>query len=206
MTDQLRMDLGHRTQPEAARRLMAAAVTSFAERGYHATTTRDIASAAGMSPAAMYVHFPSKAALLSAISRTGHRKALDLVRSVVARDEPAAKRMHDLVAEFTCWHAQQHLVARVVQYELHALPDEDFAVVAELRRETERLVRELITDGIASGAFDVDDVKGAARAVLSLAIDIARWYPHAAGPAPEELGQGYAALVLRMLGAGDRCE
>lgn len=30
--------------PEAARRLLVAAVEAFAERGYHATTTRDIAS------------------------------------------------------------------------------------------------------------------------------------------------------------------
>ncbi|RBL80587.1 TetR family transcriptional regulator, partial [Streptomyces cavourensis] len=29
--------------PEAARRLLVAAVDAFAERGYHATTTRDIA-------------------------------------------------------------------------------------------------------------------------------------------------------------------
>lgn len=33
--------------PEAARRLLVAAVDAFAERGYHATTTRDIAGRAG---------------------------------------------------------------------------------------------------------------------------------------------------------------
>lgn len=32
--------------PDAARRLLIAAVQAFAERGYHATTTRDIASRA----------------------------------------------------------------------------------------------------------------------------------------------------------------
>lgn len=32
--------------PEAARRLLVAAVEAFAERGYHATTTRDIAGRA----------------------------------------------------------------------------------------------------------------------------------------------------------------
>jgi AcrR family transcriptional regulator len=46
--------------PEAARKLLVAAVEAFAERGYHATTTRDIAGRAGMSPAALYIHYKTK--------------------------------------------------------------------------------------------------------------------------------------------------
>src|SRR5689334_22341445 len=70
-------------QPEAARRLMRAGLESFARRGYHATTTRDIATAAGMSPAALYVHFSSKAALLYEISRSGHEQTLALVENAI---------------------------------------------------------------------------------------------------------------------------
>nr|MDT0526602.1 helix-turn-helix domain-containing protein [Streptomyces sp. DSM 41633] len=55
--------------PEAARRLLVAAVDSFAERGYHATTTRDIAGRAGMSPAALYIHYKTKEELLHRISK-----------------------------------------------------------------------------------------------------------------------------------------
>jgi AcrR family transcriptional regulator len=42
------------------RKLVIAAIECFAERGYRATTTRDIAKRAQMSPAALYVHFRSK--------------------------------------------------------------------------------------------------------------------------------------------------
>lgn len=75
---------GADTRPEAVYRLLRAAVESFAERGFHATTTRDIATGAGMSPAALYIHYPSKAALLAEISRAGHAAALALVRAAVA--------------------------------------------------------------------------------------------------------------------------
>src|SRR5215468_12698591 len=71
-------------QPAAARRLLTGAVDAFAERGYQATTTRDIASRAGMSPAALYVHYPSKAALLARISGVGHEVALALVQQAIA--------------------------------------------------------------------------------------------------------------------------
>ncbi|MGQ0841733.1 TetR/AcrR family transcriptional regulator [Actinokineospora sp.] len=200
MTDPLSADLWPDVRPDAARRLMAAAVDAFAERGFHATTTRDIATAAGMSPAALYVHFPSKAAVLFAISRTGHERALAMVTAAAVGDDPAAG-MRRLVEEFAAWHATKHRVARIVQYELQALPPADYAVVADLRRRTERVVQVLISDGVRTGQFHVDDVRTTARAILSLCIDIARWYTTGTRPGPGELGKRYADLVLGMLGA-----
>ncbi|HEV2784279.1 MAG TPA: TetR/AcrR family transcriptional regulator [Actinophytocola sp.] len=180
---------------------MAAAIESFATRGYHATTTRDIANAAGMSPAALYVHFPSKAAVLSAISRSGHEQALDMVQDVVSGTPDPVEAMSLIVQRFVAWHAKRHRVARVVQYELQALPPPDYEQIATLRRRTEQLVRDVITAGVDRGRFHVTDVRTAARAVLSLGIDVARWYTDTGKPSPALLGRQYADLVLRMLGA-----
>lgn len=201
MTVSLSAELWPEVQPEAARRLMLAGVESFARQGYHATTTRDIASGAGMSPAALYVHFPSKAALLFAISRSGHEKTLALVEDVLARVTEPVERIQLIVEDFTAWHARRHTVARVVQYELQALPEDEYEVVAELRRRIERLVREVITEGAEAGVFTVSDPRTAARAVLSLGVDVARWYNERSRQTPAGLGREYGELVLRMLGA-----
>jgi AcrR family transcriptional regulator len=109
MTVSLSAELWPEVQPEAARRLMLAGVESFARQGYHATTTRDIASGAGMSPAALYVHFPSKAALLFAISRSGHEKTLALVEDVLARVTEPVERIQLIVEDFTARHAPKAL-------------------------------------------------------------------------------------------------
>ncbi|WP_414637332.1 TetR/AcrR family transcriptional regulator [Actinophytocola sp.] len=201
MTDPLPEDLWPDVRPDAARRLMAAAIESFATRGYHATTTRDIANAAGMSPAALYVHFPSKAAVLSAISRSGHEQALEMIQSVVTSTDDPVEAIQSIVQRFVAWHAKRHRVARVVQYELQALPPEEYQVVADLRRRTEQLVRDVISAGVASGRFKVADIRSAARAVLSLGIDVARWYTEGSKPSPGVLGRQYGELVLGMLGA-----
>jgi AcrR family transcriptional regulator len=201
MTMSLSAELWPEVQPDAARRLMLAGVDSFARRGYHATTTRDIASGAGMSPAALYVHFPSKAALLFAISRNGHEQTLALVENVAARADRPRERMRRLVEDFVAWHARRHTVARVVQYELQALPDEEYEVVAELRRRIERMVRDLIIEGVRAGDFTVAEPRTAARAVLSLGVDVARWYTERMRKTPKMLGREYGELVLRMLGA-----
>jgi AcrR family transcriptional regulator len=200
MTMSLSAELWPDVQPETARRLMLAGVEAFAKRGYHATTTRDIAGAAGMSPAALYVHFPSKAALLFAISRYGHEQTLALVENVVAKVSDPVECIRAVIEDFVAWHARRHTVARVVQYELNALPDKEFEIVAELRRRIERIVREVIANGAEAGVFTVNDPHTAARAVLSLGVDVARWYTDRARQSPAALGKEYGVLVLRMLG------
>jgi AcrR family transcriptional regulator len=42
----------------------------FVEKGFHATTTRELARAAGVSEALLYKHFPSKKAIFSAIQHS----------------------------------------------------------------------------------------------------------------------------------------
>lgn len=186
--------------PDAARRLLVAAVEAFAERGYHATTTRDIAGRAGMSPAALYIHYKTKEELLLRISRIGHDKALKILRSAADGEGPAAERLDRAVRSFVGWHAAHHTTARVVQYELDALGDEHRAEIVELRRRSDAAVREIIGDGVRAGEFDVPDIPGTTLAVLSLCIDVARWFNVEGRRTPEEVGALYADLVLRMVG------
>ncbi|MFV0136906.1 TetR/AcrR family transcriptional regulator [Streptomyces sp. HMX87] len=187
--------------PDAARRLLVAAVEAFAERGYHATTTRDIAGRAGMSPAALYIHYKTKEELLHRISRLGHDKALNILRAAARGEGSATERLADAVGSFVRWHAGRRTTARVVQYELDALGPEARAEILALRRQCDAEVRAIIEDGVASGEFEVLDLKGTTLAVLSLCIDVARWFNVAGPRTPDEVGALYADLVLRMVGA-----
>ncbi|GAA1944055.1 TetR/AcrR family transcriptional regulator [Streptomyces durmitorensis] len=190
--------------PDAARRLLIAAVEAFAERGYHATTTRDIAGRAGMSPAALYIHYKTKEELLHRISRIGHDKALLVLRTAADGPGSAAERLAEAVRSFVRWHADHHTTARVVQYELDALGEEHRTEIVALRRQSDAAVRDMINDGVRDGEFDVPDVPGTTLAVLSLCIDVARWFNVAGHRTPDEVGALYADLVLRMVGAQER--
>ncbi|CAL9578401.1 TetR/AcrR family transcriptional regulator [Streptomyces sp. enrichment culture] len=187
--------------PDAARRLLLAAVEAFAERGYHATTTRDIAGRAGMSPAALYIHYKTKEELLHRISRIGHEKALDILRTASRGEGTATERLADAVSSFVRWHARGRTTARVVQYELDSLGPDARAEIVGLRRQVDAEVRGIIENGVRSGEFDVPDVPGTTLAVLSLCIDVARWFNVDGPRTPEEVGALYADLVLRMVGA-----
>lgn len=190
------------SRAEATRaRLRDAAVAAFAEKGFHATTTRDIAAAAGMSPAAMYVHHRSKQELLLAISREGHQAALDVVRDARANSADPRTQLTAVARAFALFHVHHHTVARILNYELAALSPEHRAEVDELRTGIDRELRDLVHEGVAAGVFDVPDPALAATALASMGIDIARWYREDGEWTPEQIGDYYADLALRLAGA-----
>lgn len=180
-------------------RLLAAALSAFAERGFHATTTRDIASAAGMSPAALYVHHRSKEELLHLLSRQGHETTLALVRAGVASSSDPADQLVAVVRALTLHHSREHTSARVVNYELAALSPEHRVEIRSLRRRIEDEVRALVERGVTSGAFATPRPRMTAVALLSMNVDVARWYHDGGEWSPEELADHYADLALRMV-------
>ena len=80
-------------EPETSRLLLLSALDAFLARGFHAATTREIAERAGMSPAAVYVHWKAKHDLLFEISRIGHQAVLDAVDHALAQasDDPVER-------------------------------------------------------------------------------------------------------------------
>ncbi|WP_375002641.1 TetR/AcrR family transcriptional regulator [Aeromicrobium sp. CTD01-1L150] len=182
----------------ARERLIEAAVEAFAEKGFTATTTRDIASRAGMSPAAVYVHHDSKESLLFSVSLSGHRAALEVIEQAAAAETDPAARLAGMVHDFSAWHASNSRVGRIVQYEFHALTPEHRAEIADLRRAIESQMQEVIADGVARGVLDVGDLSGTARALLSLSIDLLRWFSPHGSQRPEDIARLHADLALRM--------
>lgn len=182
-------------------RLLDAAVEAFATSGFSGTTTRDIASRAGMSPAAVYVHHATKEDLLFEISRRGHLSAVQIIEQAAASEQDPVERIRAMVREFSRWHAVNSRVGRIVQYEFDALTPEHRAEIAEYRRAIESLMRDALDSGVRSGALEVTDPKETARALLSLSIDLVRWY-HSGGPTtPAELATLHGDLAVRMVAA-----
>jgi AcrR family transcriptional regulator len=187
--------------PAGPRRILLAAATAFAERGFHATTTRDIAAQAGLSSAALYFYFRSKEEVLYQIATS----ALDLTIEVAATEANGpgspAERLQNLVRVLTIWHTYNSQVGHVVLYQTDALTAEHQADIAAKQRQVSKIVRQVIIDGVQSGDFDVPDAGAATIAVLSLCLDVARWYRPGYRLTPQQLGDFNAVAALRIAGA-----
>ncbi|MGK8503671.1 TetR family transcriptional regulator [Nocardia asiatica] len=138
--------------------------------------------------------------MLYQISRAGHLDTLERVRTAIASAQDPAGQLLAVMKEFTIHHARAHTVARIINCELAASSPEHQQEIKETRRAIEREVRSLIERGAAAGVFENSNTHMAATALLSLGIDIARWYHEGGSWTPEEIGDYYADLALRIVG------
>jgi AcrR family transcriptional regulator len=60
--------MGDPDHPKTRERILQVALDLFSERGYEATSLREIAESVGVTKAALYYYFPSKEALIRALS------------------------------------------------------------------------------------------------------------------------------------------
>ena len=96
--------------------LRSGAITAFGERGFHGATIKDIATEAGLSTAAIYLHHPTKEDVLYQISWDGHRATVDVIRAALARRGEPADQLDEVVHDFTLFHARGHQMSRIINY------------------------------------------------------------------------------------------
>jgi len=188
----------------ARERLVSAAISAFADKGFHGTTTRDIATMAGLSPAGVYVYYASKEELLFSISEEGHRGVLAAMRAASARAQDPVGKLVSIVRAFALWHAERHTRARIANYELAALTPEHQTLINGIRRQITSELEEVVRAGQLDGSFDVADVRMTTGSLLSLGIDITRWYLDSGHITPEQVADHHVHLALRIVGARPR--
>ncbi|MBX3509821.1 MAG: TetR/AcrR family transcriptional regulator [Hyphomonadaceae bacterium] len=159
--------------------ILDAALAEFTARGFEAARMEDIAKAAGLSKAAVYLYFPSKMALLEALiqAKVGPIAQRAQMLAQAGRDDPlAALRTLALAAAHTMADARVIAVPRLVIGVSGRFPE-----IADYYRtqvvEKARLALEaLIEAGKAKGAIrDEIDVKAATRAFIGPLLFEALW-------------------------------
>ncbi|WP_030620823.1 TetR/AcrR family transcriptional regulator [Streptomyces fulvoviolaceus] len=80
--------------------ILDTALTVFSQYGYAKTTMQDVARAAGMSRAGLYLHFASKEDLFRAGSRRAHSRALGHVDAALAERGDVLSRVDAAMAAY----------------------------------------------------------------------------------------------------------
>jgi TetR/AcrR family transcriptional regulator, cholesterol catabolism regulator len=174
--------------------LTRAAARLFAEKGYHGTSTADLAEALGVQKGSLYAHIESKADLLWEVAREG-AEAFHAALDALPDEGPSVERIRLAVRAHLRVVSEQLDVATVFTREWRYLEGERRErFVAERRRYEERF-RALFREGRDRGDLrtDLDD----ATATL-LALSAVNWaYTWLRpGAATDELADRFTALLL----------
>jgi AcrR family transcriptional regulator len=117
---------------EKLRRIEAAADRLFRERGYDATTTRDIAEAAEIGVGTLFVYFPEKLDLLVHLHREGLARVTTDALSRRDRSQPVADQLAGVFRALHAYWKPIRDLARTFNKELLCLPPERQQGVAQM--------------------------------------------------------------------------
>jgi AcrR family transcriptional regulator len=184
-----------------ADRITTAAIDLFATKGFTGTGIRELAERVGISTASLYHHIGSKDDLLDAIVGTAMQGLIAMGSFWAKYDDSVSIRMAGLVASHVTMHALAPQEAIVTDRQLGAMQPASRRRAVRDRDRYERIWRSMVTEGVDSGVFHVDDAKLATLALLGATSAVADWYRPTGGLSVEKLSARYVTLAFQLLGA-----
>lgn len=161
---------------EQRRRIVAAAAEVFARRGYESATMEEIAAQMGVSKGVLYYQFRSKQELVVETRRATSGAAVERLAEIVQRPSPARDRVEVALRDLAA-AAFDPLAKHVILLpQLHGLDEPHLAEVRAIERRYERLLEDLLREGVAEGALRVNDVKLTAFTLIRACFGPAVWY------------------------------
>lgn len=179
--------------------VLAVAEKLFAQRGFHATSVRDIASALEIQGGSLYAHIESKDDLLWDLVSAAADRFFAAITPIVESDLLPVERLRRSIVAHVHVITSNLEAAAVYTNEWKCLVDERRAAFAAKRDAYERMFREMVTDCIRAGTFAAVDEKFASLLILSSANWIYQWYRPDGPMTPEEIARKLTDLLLNGL-------
>jgi len=183
-------------------RILDAATSVFATKGYHGTLVDDIAEEADTSKGGVYFHFPNKQAIFLALLDRLAAILKERVESAVAvQDDPVDRAEQALKVVFDTFGSHRRL-ARLFMVEALGAGPEFNARMVQIRGQFADLIRGHLDDAVRAGAIPALDTRTTASAWFGAVNEVVmRW---ALSDAPGPLEATYPTvrtLLVRGIGA-----
>jgi AcrR family transcriptional regulator len=181
-------------------RILEEAVKLFYERGFNATTLDDIAAELGVTKPFIYTHFRSKVELLAALCKPTIELSLGAVVEAARMQGTPTERLYRAMVDFT--KVVLHRQANIAIYfrEEKNLTHQALEEINALRKQFDRVLSQLLREGVAAGEFQVPDVNLTALAIGGMISWAYTWHRPGGRLPLDEMGAHMACLTLQMVG------
>jgi AcrR family transcriptional regulator len=200
--------------------LIAAAAKLFRQKGFDATSTRDIAAAVGMRSGSPFYHFKSKGDLLYAVMAEGMRAAIEKQQSKLQATQQNGEKQPLNIGDSLLFNSEQYKqqkrrllrILTLNHFEVLLNPESDFipvmlyewrslttpqqSTLAAMQREYEAVWLPVLDALFASGQLKCP-VKLARLLIFGALNWSVQWFDAQKGANLDELTDGAMALFVR---------
>jgi AcrR family transcriptional regulator len=156
---------------------LEAAGRLFRERGYGATTVREIAAAANMLPGSLHYRYASKEEMLLALIDRGIERATGVVRTAIAGIDDPLERLRAALRAHLLLLVHEDVAIYVLLYETRSLSGDTRAQIVRRRDRYDALWDGMLHEAAGTGRLRPDaDLRLVRLLLLGAANWTAQWF------------------------------
>ena len=175
------------------------ATTLFQQRGYAATSMRDLAQVLGIEAASLYSHIKSKEQILQKICFRMAEEFFNAWQEVEQEERSQAAKLEKAMIAHVKVITRDTAASAVFFNEWRHLSEPHLSEFLSMREDYEGRFIQIIKEGMDSGEFNPVDEKFTMLTVLSSLNWTHNWFKASGSLSPEEVGLRLASLLLNGL-------
>jgi AcrR family transcriptional regulator len=175
--------------------ILEAAALLFRDRGYSATSMRDLAQAVHLQASSLYNHISGKQDILREICFRNAQRYREGMKAVENQGGTPAQRIEELIALHLQIATEDTTSITAFNDEWRHLEEPALSEFVQLRKDYEARFKHIIEQGIADGSFQQVDPNYALYTLLSALRWVYDWYK----PERAALLPGVQTSITRLL-------
>jgi AcrR family transcriptional regulator len=184
--------------PAREDQVRAAALRLFKEKGYHATSMRDIAAAVGINKGSLYSYIKSKEDLLIPVFEQAQGVLTSQIEQICAdANLSATERLKRAIHAHVTAVADNLDILTVYLSEWRQLGTESLATNRDQRARYAFLFHEILSEGMASGEFRPMDTRIVMLGMIGMCNYLFRWYRPEGRLTPDQVADELIDMVMQ---------
>ncbi len=185
------------------RSILKHAADLFFLRGYEQSTLDALAREVGITKPMIYDYFDSKRQILAEIGLRVAEHALSLIQDTSQIRGARVQILAATIDRFLEMYLKQQSAVTIVRRERRHLPLAVVQRMRELNSSFDQILRDILTDGVNHGEFEIEDVGMAVLAITGIVCWSSSWYRNRGIEHERVVRETITHLALKMAQPGE---
>jgi hypothetical protein len=157
-------------------KILSVSADLFWEHGFLGTSVEQIAHEAKINKASIYYYFNDKASILYELACKSMYYLIQTGEEISKKDDKIDKKLQNFIINHICFVLDNLGVSGIGQIERKNLPSKLLKDYVKLRDKYEKLLRNILKEGIDQKKFYCADINLDSLLILGLMNSVVQWY------------------------------